>query len=138
MIAFPSAFTDALALSLVNRIFLIPDTSGSSIFSCFRAFSNTAIIASDFGPYQLDLKNLVQKGGELDLTANAMLVDETKNHKLWAKYIEKLVKNQELIDVLKKNLYDSVHEKYDLRNVTEDRAEFYQKAVEDMKNKMQQ
>lgn len=92
-------------------------------------FSNTAIIASDYGPYTLDLKSIIQKGGIIDPTGNALLVDEGKNHKLWAKYVEKLVKEPELVPLLKKNLYDSVHEKYDLRNVTRDRAEFYKSIV---------
>ena len=37
-------------------------------------FSKTAIIASDYGPYTLDLRNGFQKGGEIDDTANALLV----------------------------------------------------------------
>ena len=88
-------------------------------------FSDTAIIASDYGPYTLDLKSIIKKGGELDRTGNALLVDESKNHKLWAKYIEKLVKEPELVRLLKDNLRESVSAKYDLRNVTEIRADFY-------------
>ena len=36
-------------------------------------FSKTAIIASDFGPYTLDLRNGFQRGGEIDDTANALI-----------------------------------------------------------------
>jgi hypothetical protein len=36
-------------------------------------FHHKAIIAQDFGPYQIDLKNAIQFGGTLDLTANGMV-----------------------------------------------------------------
>lgn len=93
------------------------------------AFSHTAIIASDFGPYTLDLKTARGKGGTWDPEGNALLVDETRNHKDWKKYVEILVKNPEYVKQLQDNLYRDVHEKYDLRNVTADRAEFYKKIV---------
>ena len=93
------------------------------------AFSHTAIVASNFGPYTLDLKNARGFGGTWDLEANALLVDETRNHKDWKKYVEILAKNPEYVKQLQDNLYRDVHEKYDLRNVTKDRAEFYKKIV---------
>ena len=93
------------------------------------AFSHTAIIASDFGPYTLDLKTAREKGGVWNPEGNALLVDETRNHKDWKKYVELLVKNPEYVKQLQDNLYRDVHEKYDLRNVTKDRAEFYKKIV---------
>ena len=93
------------------------------------AFSHTAIIASNFGPYTLDLKSAILKGGEIDPEGNALLVDESKAHKNWGKYVEKLVNNPELLKQLQDNLYRDVHEKYDLRNVTKDRAELYKKMV---------
>lgn len=93
------------------------------------AFSDTAIIASNFGPYTIDLKNIFKKGGEIDETGNAILIDKNRNHKDWAKAIEKLVKNPNLVDLLKKNLKRDICEKYDLNNVTKERAEFYKKIV---------
>lgn len=93
------------------------------------AFSHTAIIASNYGPYTLDLKSAVGYGGVLDPTANALLVDESRNHKDWTKYVEKLANSPELVKQLQDNLYESVHEKYDLNNVTKDRADFYRKIV---------
>lgn len=89
------------------------------------AFSHTAIIASNYGPYTLDLKSIIGKGGEINPDGNALLVDPGKDHKNWAKYIDKLANNPELVKMLQDNLYNSVHEKYDLNNVTRDRAEFY-------------
>lgn len=92
-------------------------------------FSKTAIIASDFGPYTLDLRNGFQRGGEIDDTANALLVHPTKNNKHWLRFIKILIKNRDLVKKLQDNLYEDLHEKYDLRNVTKDRAEFYKKII---------
>lgn len=93
------------------------------------AFAHVAIIASNFGPYTLDLKNAIERGGMINPNGNALLVDENKNHKDWAKYITKIVREPELLKMLQNNLYESVHEKFDLRNVTNDRAEFYKKII---------
>lgn len=92
-------------------------------------FSKTAIIASDFGPYTLDLRNGFQRGGEIDDTANALLVHPTKNNKHWLRFIKILIKNRDLVKKLQDNLYNDLHEKYDLRNVTKDRADFYKKII---------
>lgn len=89
------------------------------------AFSHTAIIASDFGPYTLDLKNIFVKGGGIDETGNAILIDEKKNHKDWVKAIEKLVKKPELVTLLQDNLYNSIKDEYNLSKVTTDRANWY-------------
>lgn len=88
-------------------------------------FSKTAIIASEFGPYTYDLKNGFQRGGEIDNTANSLLVHPTKNNKNWLRFIKMLIKNRDLVTKLQDNLYNDLHEKYDLRNVTIDRANFY-------------
>lgn len=93
------------------------------------AFSHTAIIASNYGPYTLDLKSAVEYGGIWNPEANALLVDENRNHKDWAKYVDKLASNPELVKQLQDNLYNSVHEKYDLNNVTKDRAQFYRNII---------
>ena len=76
-------------------------------------FSKTAIIASDFGPYTLDLRNGFQRGGEIDDTANALLVSQTKNNKHWLRFIKILIKNRNLVKKLQDNLYNDLHEKYD-------------------------
>lgn len=98
------------------------------------AFSHTAIIASNVGPYTLDLKPAIKFGGEVDMTGNALLVDVSRDHKDWAKYIKKVVNEPELLKALQDNLYNDVHEKYDLRNVTKDRADFYKEIVKNKKS----
>lgn len=93
------------------------------------AFSHTAIIASDYCPYTIDLKSIFTKGGGIDETGNAILIDERKNHKDWSKAIEKLVKNPELVTLLQNNLYNSIKDVYNLSKVTTDRANWYKEIV---------
>ena len=90
-------------------------------------FSHTAFVGSNFGPYTLGLKPLIEKGGNINPDGNAILIDRNKAHKDWAKTIERLVKHPEYVKMLQDNLYRDFHEKYDLRNVTAQRAEFYKK-----------
>ena len=92
-------------------------------------FSDTAIIASDFGPYQIDLVNAIERGGKINQEGNALLVEQEKGHKQWAKYIERLVKDRDLLNMIKRNLHNTVKDKYNLQNVTRDRAEFYRNIV---------
>lgn len=92
-------------------------------------FSHTALIASNYGPYTLDLVNAFEKGGTINPSGNALLVDETKNNKNWLRFIKLLIKKPELVKQLQDNLYNDLHDKYDLRNVTNDRADFYKKII---------
>lgn len=86
-------------------------------------FYKKALIASNIGPYTLDLKHALKNGEFVD--GNALLVDENRNHSDWAKFIEKLEKNRNWAADLGERLYESVKDKYDLNNVTKERAEFY-------------
>jgi glycosyltransferase involved in cell wall biosynthesis len=86
-------------------------------------FYKKAIIASNIGPYTLDLKHCLKNGEFVD--GNALLVDEVRNHSDWAKYMEKLIKNPNMAKDMGERLYETVKDKYDLNIVTKDRAEFY-------------
>jgi len=88
-------------------------------------FHHKAIIAQDFGPYQIDLNNAIKFGGVLDMTANGVLIDKTKNHKDWYSSIKKLVLNPELVSALQENLYNTVKDTYSINKVTEDRRKYY-------------
>lgn len=90
-------------------------------------FYKKALIASNIGPYTIDLKHCLKNGNFVD--GNAMLVDENRNHSDWAKYIEKLIKNPNLIKDMGERLYETVKDKYDLNNVTRDRSEFYKSII---------
>lgn len=92
-------------------------------------FTHTALICSDFGPYNLVGKSIFKFGGEIDNTGNCILVEQGKAHKDWAKAIKKLVANPELITMLQNNLSDFAHEYYDINKVTARRAEWYKSIV---------
>jgi glycosyltransferase involved in cell wall biosynthesis len=90
-------------------------------------FYKKAIIASDLGPYTLDLKHCLNHGNFVD--GNAMLVDENRNHSDWAKYIKKLVENPNMVKDMGERLYETVKDTYDLNTVTKNRAEFYKSLI---------
>jgi glycosyltransferase involved in cell wall biosynthesis len=86
-------------------------------------FYKKALIASNLGPYTIDLKHCLQNGNFVD--GNAMLVEENRNHSDWAKFMEKLIKNPNLAKDMGERLYETVKDTYDLNKVTKDRAELY-------------
>jgi glycosyltransferase involved in cell wall biosynthesis len=90
-------------------------------------FYKKALIASDLGPYTIDLKHCMKNGEFVD--GNAMLVNENRNHADWPKFIEKLVKNPNLAKDMGERLYETVKDKYDLNVVTKTRAEFYKSII---------
>ena len=90
-------------------------------------FYKKALIASNIGPYTIDLKHAMKNGEFTD--GNALLVDEVKNHSDWAKYIKKLVENPNMITDLGERLYETVSQKYDLNIVTKTRSEFYKSLI---------
>lgn len=102
-------------------------------------FHKKALIAQDFGPYQLDLKHAMTKGSkneeaQFDPTGNAFLIDKNKNHKDWYKYVKKLIKNPELIGVMGENLYNTVKDTYSVQYVCEKRRELYLNLLETKKS----
>jgi glycosyltransferase involved in cell wall biosynthesis len=90
-------------------------------------FYKKALIASNVGPYTIDLKHSLVNGNFVD--GNALLVDENKNHSDWSKFIKKLVDNPNMIEDMGNRLYETVKDTYDLRNITKDRAQWYKSIV---------
>ena len=90
-------------------------------------FYKKALIASNVGPYTIDLKHALNQGQFTD--GNALLVNESNNHSDWSKNIKKLVENPNMIVDLGERLYETVKDKYDLNNVTKERAEFYKSLI---------
>jgi len=90
-------------------------------------FYKKAIIASNVGPYTIDLKHALDKGQFTN--GNALLVNESNNHSDWAKNIKKLVDNPNMITDLGERLYETVKERYDLNLVTKTRAQFYKSLI---------
>ena len=95
------------------------------------AFTDTAIIAQNFGPYTIDLVPYIEKGGVVNPNGNALLVDSSKNHKQWAKYVTYVVEHPECIDIMKNNLKRDLCEKYSIENITKQRVELYRKIYEE-------
>ena len=90
-------------------------------------FYKKALIASNIGPYTIDIKHAMKNGEFTD--GNALLVDEVKNHSDWAKYIKKLVDSPEMVTELGERLYETVKDTYDLNKVSDKRAEFYKSLI---------
>jgi len=86
-------------------------------------FYKKAIIASNVGPYTVDLKHALNNGEFTN--GNALLVNEVKNHSDWAKYMKKLIDNPNWSYDLGQRLYETVKDTYDLNKVTKDRSELY-------------
>jgi len=90
-------------------------------------FYKKALIASNVGPYTIDLKHALHQGKFTD--GNALLVNENNNHSDWAKNIKKLVDNPSMIVDLGERLYETVSVKYNLNFVTAERASFYKSLI---------
>jgi glycosyltransferase involved in cell wall biosynthesis len=109
---------------IVNHIF---NRVKSQLKVIEAGFYKKAIIASNVGPYTIDLKHALNQGQFTD--GNALLVNENNNHSDWAKNIKKLVDNPSMIVDLGERLYETVKDKYDLNQVTKTRSEFYKSLV---------
>jgi glycosyltransferase involved in cell wall biosynthesis len=105
-------------------------------------FHKKAIIAQDFGPYQIDLTGYYgrpEKGQhELPVNpeGNAILVKSNKNHKDWYRSIKRLVENPELVTELSNKLHDTVKDVYSVDAVTEKRKTLYINMLKENKNKI--
>ena len=91
-------------------------------------FHKKALIAQDFGPYQIDLISY-GKGDKINPDGNALLVDSTKNHKQWYQYIKMLILDRGLVTELSQRLHDTVKDTYHIDTVTKARREFYKQLV---------
>jgi glycosyltransferase involved in cell wall biosynthesis len=92
-------------------------------------FTNTALIAQDFGAYQIDSIPMIEFGGKINENGNCLLVKSNKNHKDWVKYINKLAANPEMVKKLQDNLHNYVKDKYSIDAVCKERVEFYKNIV---------
>jgi len=89
-------------------------------------FYKKALIASNVGPYTIDLVHSIDKGNFVD--GNAILVDKNRDQD-WAKHMKKLIKNPSWVEDLGERLYETVNGVYDLNSVTKNRAELYKSLV---------
>ena len=91
-------------------------------------FHKKAIIASETMPYTLDLISAVEEG-KFNSNGNALLVSPRKNHKDWAKHMKRLIESPNMIEDLGNRLYETVKDKYSLKNVCENRVQFFKSIV---------
>jgi glycosyltransferase involved in cell wall biosynthesis len=93
-------------------------------------FHKKAIIASDVKPYTLDLIGAIDSGSnEFNSKGNSLLVPPSKNHKLWSKHMKRLIDNPNMIEDMGNRLYETVKDKYSLKNVSKDRVEFLKSII---------
>lgn len=92
-------------------------------------FTNTALIAQDFGAYTIDSIPMIEFGGKINENGNCLLVKSNKNHKDWVKYINKLAADPEMVKKLQDNLHNYVKDKYSIDAVCKERVEFYKNIV---------
>lgn len=128
----------ALHYRNLDVLFAPLDTNGfnevkSELKFIEAGFTRTAVICTNFGPYTIGSKNFFVPGGEIDPTGNCILIDPDKKHKAWSKAIRRIIEHPEYIKMMTDNMYETVKDKYDIRNVTKDRAEWYKSIVK--KNK---
>ena len=114
-----SKFDVSLA-PLVNHIF---NRVKSQLKVIEAGFYKKALIASNIGPYTIDLKHCLENGNFVD--GNAILVEEKRNHSDWTKAMKKLISNPNMVVDMGERLYETVSKKYDLNIVTKHRAELY-------------
>ena len=88
-------------------------------------FHKKALVAQEYGPYMIDLKSAKISGGGFDETANALLVNNSRNHKQWYQHLKYLIQNPEMIEVLGNNLYNTVKDTYSVDAVCATRRDLY-------------
>lgn len=117
-------YVDVLLVPLVDNTF---NCMKSQLKVVEAAFTGTNIIASNVGPYTIDLRSGYKKGGIVDLTANSILIESNKTAKDWVKAIKLLLNDENLRETLKTNLKNEITKNYSLENVTKTRVELYKK-----------
>jgi len=114
-------YFDVSLAPLVPSVF---NGNKSQLKAIEAGFFKKALIATNTDPYTIDLVSAVERGGGFNPKGNALLVDPVKNHKQWTKHMKLLINNPNLIEDLGEKLYETVKDKYSLKKVCEDRAQF--------------
>lgn len=119
-------FMDVSLAPLVESEF---NANKSQLKAIEAGFHKKALIASETLPYTIDLVSAVEFGGGYNDKGNALLVSPSKNHKQWAQHMKRLVENPNMIEDLGNKLYETVKDKYSLRNVTQQRIQFFKTII---------
>lgn len=78
------------------------------------SIKHKAVIISDVEPYKDIIRTAVKKGGEIDTEGNCIAIADNKNVNAWIKAVTKLVRDEELRNMIADNL----------KKLTDDGAEF--------------
>ena len=92
-------------------------------------FHKKALVAQDYGPYQIDCINAVEYGGKINPKGNSLLVNTHKNHKQWYQHVKRLMDNPSLVSDLGEKLYETVAPLYHIDIVTKNRADLYKELI---------
>lgn len=118
-------YFDVSLAPLVDSIF---NNNKSQLKVIESGFHKKALIASEVNPYTLDLVNSIENG-KFNEKGNSLLVSSKKNHKQWAQHMKKLIENPNLIKDMGERLYETVKDKYSLKNVCKDRVQFFKTII---------
>lgn len=91
--------------------------------------THTAFIGQNFGAYTIGTIPMIEKGGKINPNGNCLLVDSSKNHKMWGKYINKLDEDRDMLKRLQDNLHEHVMKTYTTEVVCKKRVEEYKKLL---------
>jgi hypothetical protein len=91
-------------------------------------FSDTALIAQNYGPYTIDLRHAIDENGNYN-GGNALLVNTDEGAETWAKYTDILVNNPELLTRLKRQIHEDLKDNYNLKTVSRNRLDTYKELV---------
>lgn len=111
---------DVSLAPLVDTLF---NNNKSELKIIESGFHKKPVIASDVAPYNTILVNAFNQGSFVD-KGNSFLVSPSKNHKLWDQHMKKLIESPNLVEDLGNRLYETVKDKYSLKNVCKDRVDF--------------
>lgn len=119
---------DVLLVPLVDNEF---NRSKSELKMIEASVKQKACIVSDVMPYRLCAIPAIEKGGTINPKGNCLVVNNAKGSRGWAKAITRLVKDNELRNMITNNLTEltATGEKYNLKKVTEDRTNFYKQIL---------
>ena len=71
----------------------------------------------------------LDKGGIINSTGNALLVDSHKNHKQWYQHVKRLIDNPNLVEDLGERLHETIAPHYNLKTVSKKRADWYKELI---------
>jgi glycosyltransferase involved in cell wall biosynthesis len=104
------------------------NTNKSQLKIIEAGFHKKAVIASGVKPFTLDLTSALEQG-VFNNKGNSLIVPPSKNHKEWGKHMKRLVENPNMIEDLGNRLYETVKDKYSLKNVSNQRTEFFKSII---------